>query len=786
MISENVSHYRVLRKIGSGRLGEVYLAQDTTLGRTVALKILHPKVAQDPDFIGRFLLEAKTVSALDHPNVAHIYEVGEADGTRFIAMQFVEGETLQSRLPKGSMAISEILEIGIQVTDALEEAHSKGISHGELNSSNIMVTSRGPVKVLDFGLARIWNQSHPESTQDLAQGFSGAMKMNSGAFQYLSPEQSQGRRIDRRSDIYSIGVILYELTTGRLPFSVVGKSESIQGIFSKPAESVTRYNHQAPAELDRIIHKCMEKDPEYRYQSARDLLVDLRNLQRDYESGTALMSGDHQKASFFSKRQILLTAGILLLAVAFGMYRIYSRKQTIHSLAVLPFVNATEDPEMEYLSDGITETAINSLSQLPNMKVLARGTVFTYKGKDDDPRKVGQDLNVDAVVTGNIQQQGKTLVIQANLVDTKDGVQIWGERYSRGFEDLLTVQAEISNEISRNLRLTLTGKQQEQLKKVYTHNTEAYQLYLKGRYYWNMRTREGMNRAIESFQKAIEKDPEYALAYSGLSDSYAILSNWGFLPPGEGYSKAKTAVLEALKLDDSLAEAYASLGSIQSSYDWNWQEAEKSFRQAISLNPNYATAHHWYSFYLSMTSRHEEAMLEMQQALQLDPLSMIINANLGYTLYIGKKYDQSLKQLKKTEELDPSFALTYQYMGYVYQQKGMNDLSIEVAQKAVQLSPDNLTFRCELARAYAIAGRRAEAEKILHELQELSLVQYVPSFDMASAYAGLGDKEKTFQWLQRAYEEHSDNITYIKMEPRFDALRSDPRFVELLRRIRLS
>ena len=783
MVAENLSHYRVLKKLGAGKVGEVYLAQDTTLGRTVALKILHAKVAEDPDVMDRFLQEAKIASALDHPNVAHIYDVGESNGTRFIAMQFVEGDTLQCRLEKAPLPIGEILDIGIQIADALEEAHSKGISHGELNASNVMITARGPVKVLDFGVAKIWDLTGLDTNlQDPEQQ---TAPVNFDALQYLSPEQTEGIRISRRSDVYSLGVILYQMTTGRLPFSSGTRNETLKQISQDQVQSISRFNHRAPAELDRIIHKCMEKDPNYRYQSAQDLLVDLKNLKRDFESGTAIISGVHRTA-IPSKNQVWALLAIVLIASAFFFSQYRSRSQKLHSMAVLPFVNINADPSMEYLSDGITESTINSLSQLPNMKVLARGTVFTYKGKAIDPRTAGRELNVDAVVTGSIQQQGDVLTIQASLVNTRDGVQIWGDRYTRPFEDLLAVQTEISKEISSNLRLTLTGKQQEQLNKIYTKNMEAYQLYLKGRYYLNMRTQDGFNKAIENFQKAIQKDPEFALAYSGLSDAYALLSNWGFLPSTEGYPKAKAADLKALELDDSLAEAYNSLGSIQSSYDWNWQEAEKSFRRAISINPNLADAHHWYSFYLSTTGRHEEAILEMQEALQLDPLSLIISANMGFTYYVAREYDKAIDQLKKTIDLDPNFAITYQYLGYTYEQKKMYDQALQALRKATTLAPDNLTFYADLARTYAVSGKKQEAERILQYLIGISNERYVSPFDVASIFTGLGDKREALEWLYRAYEVHADTITYLKMDPRFDSLRSDPRFQELLRRIRLA
>ena len=785
MLAENLSHYHIIKKLGSGRVGEVYLAQDTKLGRTVALKILHSQIAQDPEIMSRFMLEAKIASTLDHPNVAHIYEVGEADGVHFIAMQYVEGDTLSHHLKKRSLSAGEILDFGIQMVDALEDAHSKGISHGELNSSNIIITTRGSAKVLDFGVAKILNQVEVPLPQALEQERDG-LPPNSDVRQYLSPEQKLTAETSRRSDIYSLGVILYRMATNRLPFASAENAGPQPVNMELPPESITRLNRKAPQELDRIVQKCLEKDPDFRYQTASDLLVDLKNLQRDFESSAARMTGLRRSNISRLKKQALWAIGIIALALSFFVYKYATQKQTIHSLAVLPFVNINQDANMEYLSDGITETAINSLSQLPHMKVLARGTVFTYKGKQIDPLKVGEELDVDAVVMGTIQQQGQTLTIQASLVNARDGVQLWGERYNRPFADLMAIQTEMSKEITRRLRLTLTGQQKEQLNKTYTRNMEAYQLYLKGRYYLNMRTREGFEKAIDSFEQAIRMDPKFAQAYAGLSDSYSLLSNWGFLPSTEGYPKAKAASLEALQLDDSLAEAFTSLASIQSSYEWNWEEAEKNFKRAIVLNPNYVNAHHWYSFSLSLTGRHQEALAEMKEAVQLDPLSLILNANLGYTLYVGRKYDEAIEQLKNTIDLDPNFAITYQYLGYAYEMKGNYARSIEALKKATSLAPDNLTFYADLARAYAVSDQNSEAEKMLNQLQRLSSQQYVAGFDIASIYTGMGEKDKAVEWLNKAYDEHSDNITYIKMEPRFDSLRSDPRFIELIRRVRLS
>lgn len=726
MIGKTLSHYTILKKIGSGGMGEVYLAQDSRLDRIVALKILPPEVAADPERTARFILEAKTASALDHANVAHIYEIAEANGIHFIAMQYVEGETLNTQIQDRPLPNTEIIDIAIQIADALDEAHAKGIVHRDIKPANIMINSRRHVKILDFGLARFREKDAQKASVKTEPG------TILGTIQYMSPEQALGKNVDTRSDIFSLGVVLYQMATTKTPFPGETTTEILRALLDHPPDAIARFNYSIPDELERIILKCLEKDPDSRYQSARDLLVDLKNLRRDSQSGK--ITGRQPvipHRSFWHWRN-LITAGLILVATGAIFVSIRARRaQTIHSLAVLPFLNAGNDPNSEYLSDGITDSTINTLSQLPKLKVLARSTVFTYKGKEVDPRQLGRDLSVDAVVTGTVFVQGDDLRVQINLVNARDGSQMWGDQYNRKIQDIFSVQTEIANRISTELRLQLTGEQKQQMNKQYTENVEAYRLYLTGRYHLNKRTKEDFEKADAAFQQAIVKDPNFALAYAGLADCYQLQSNWGFVPAREGYPKAKAAAMKALLIDPALPEALVSLASIVSGYDWDWPGAEHDFVRAIELNPNYATGHHWYSFLLSQEGRHDEALKEIQQAQLLDPLSLIINANAGYTLYVARKYDEAIQQLDKTLDLDPNFALAYQYLGYAYEQKRTYPKAIESLETAVKLSPDNLTFKADLARVYAVSGKA-------------------------------------------------------KMDPRFDPLRSDPRFQDLLRRLHLA
>jgi eukaryotic-like serine/threonine-protein kinase len=774
---DQIGRYPILGKIGSGGMGEVYLARDPILGRKVAIKVLHKEFVADPNRLARFEKEAKAASSLEHPGVAHIYEIGEADGVHFIAMQYVEGLTLNEKLKAERPSFAQILDWSIQICEAIEEAHLQGIIHRDLKPQNIMVTEQGQIKVLDFGIAKSIHRKRQTGSETMTD-----TGMIVGTVQYMSPEQALGKQIDLRSDIFSIGVLLFETVTGRLPFRGESTMETLQKILNQSPESFSPTNATVPYEFERIILKCLEKDPAKRYQSVSDLLIDLRNLQQETagEKPTTSLIVSHPKSRLWWTGMVAL----LLIAVATIIY-FQIQTRPIQSLAVLPFVNEASDPKLEYLSDGLTDEIINKLSQVPELKVLSRGTVFRYKGTHIDPRKVGDELDVDAVITGSFSQHADQLRVQVSLVRLPEGNQMWGELYTWKASDIQAMQAQISKDISEKLPQRLSGQVREQLTKQHTADPQAYQLFLEGRFHLNKRTRENLQLGIQSFQTAIARDPNYAAAYAGLADGFILLANWGFLPADQSFPRAKEAAEKALALDATLPEAHTSLGFILSSYEWKWEEAEQSYKKAISLNPNYATAHQWYGLSLTLMGRFDEALREARIAQQLDPLSLIVNSNAGYTLYFARQYDQAIVELEKAKELDPNFPLVYQIFGYIYGKKGDTAKSVEALTKAVELAPDNLSFEADLAWAHAISGEKEKAEETLDQLLRISINTYVPPFHLAGICVGLNQNDRAIDWLEKAYNDRSDQITYIGKDPRFDSLREDPRFQDLVRRIGL-
>ena len=601
-----LGQYRIVEPIGAGGMGEVYRARDTKLDRTVALKILLPELAESEERRTRFLREAKAASAIDHPNVAHIYEIGEADGIDFIAMQYVDGKNLAARVKGDTLATADIISIGLQTADALDAAHAKGIVHRDIKPANLVRTERDQIKVLDFGLARL-RQGFGETGHgsEAPTEMRTAAGMVMGTVHYMSPEQALGRDVDGRSDIFSLGVVLYELTTGRLPFSGGSPTEAIERIRHAQPDAIARFNYDAPPELERIIRRCLEKDPEDRYQTAKDLLIELKHLKRDSESGAVVATAPPPARRLPSS--VLAIGALVLVAVAAAMGFVWfsGDSERIDSLAVLPFENGSTDPDAEYFSDGVTESIISSLSKLPNVRVISRTSSFHYKGLAIDPETVGRELDVEALVIGRIVQRGDELSISAELVRTRDSGQIWGEQYQRATADIFDIQKEMAREISDALRVQLTSEQEESLTKQFTTSSEAYAAYLKGRYHWNRRTEEGMRQAVVHFQEAIREDPGYALAYSGLADSYSLLG-FHYESPRTAFPQARAAAEQALELDDSLGEAHASLAFVKSVYDWEFAEAEREFLRAIELNPTYATAYLWYSNNLVTTGRYDE------------------------------------------------------------------------------------------------------------------------------------------------------------------------------------
>lgn len=1019
--------YEIRSALGAGGMGEVYLARDTQLERPVALKLLPAKFTSDEDRLRRFKQEARATSALNHPNIITIFEIGEANGAHFIATEFIDGVNLRQHMSRHRLQTSDALEIALQVASALDAAHAAGIVHRDIKPENIMVRPDGYIKVLDFGLAKLTERGdYDADTQMMARTEPG---MVMGTVAYMSPEQARGLAVDARTDIFSLGVVLYEMVTDHAPFDGDTPSDMIVSILDREPAPLARHLPNTSPEIQRIVSKALAKDREARYQSVKELMSDLRRLKQraefeaemgrttqSVEASPAFMNqtlpqrdeqdirtridgaqvgptasvettigetdrdatpeiahvlfmdivgyskqvsgrqrqmlqqlnlivrstddfrraqaanqlisratGDGMALVFFGDPEAPVRcalqlghtlrdhpdielrmgihsglvyrdtniagekdvtgrginyaqrvmdcgdAGHILISkemaellgelgdweerlhdlgeaevkhgVLIHLFNLYTdeagnsalprkfapgqknatrhhkqirrtttgeaqghkketpsskRKATrrkpaptpaptsgpIDSLAVLPLVNAGNDPNAEYLSDGITESIINTLSQLPQLKVLARSTVFRYKGREVDAQEVGAELNVRAVLMGRVLQLGDNLVIKAELVDVAEGTHLWGEQYRRKPADIFEVQEEIAREISTNLQIKLTGAEQRLLAKRYTDNAEAYKLYLKGRYCLSKLTREGLRSGIKFFNEAIAVDPSYALAYAGLADAYYGLSG-AYLPPHEAMPKAKAAAVRALELDDTLAEAHASLAVIKAFYDWQWAEAEAEYKRAIELNPGYASAHHWYGWYLALMGRLDQAIDEITQAYELDPRSLEINTDLGLSFFLARQYDQAIEQFRKSIEMDQSFINGHFFLGWAYEQKGDAERAIAEFQKVLQLS-DAPFFRAALGHAYASAGQREEAARVLEELQERQKHGHVSPYDFTIIYTALGERERAFECLEKAFETRSEALVWLKVDPRLDQIRTDPRFIDIQRRVGLA
>jgi len=819
----SLSHYRIVSKIGAGGMGEVYLAEDTRLDRQVALKILPQEFAEDSDRMNRFVREAKSASALNQPNIITIHEIGEAEGTHFIASEYIQGETLHTRLKQTPLDLKTTLDIAIQVASALNAAHKAGIIHRDIKPENVMIRPDGLVKILDFGIAKLSTKRAEPTAEEAAtalkqQGTSPGVII--GTANYMSPEQARGKAVNAQSDIFSFGIVLYEMVTGQRAFTGENAVDVIGAILHKEPTPLNQLAPELPHEIERIINKTLRKDPDVRYQTAGDLLTDLKDAKQELEfqdkleravapqsqrpetQTIFLPATDGQRsptlptssAEFITqevkKHKLGVMVGSLFVVALLGVglwffyFRVSAANKTISSIAVLPFQNKSSDADTDYLSDGLAESLIYRLSQLPNLKVSPTSAVMRYKGKELDAQRIAKELGVQAVMSGRMIQRGENLSISVELVDAANNKIIWGEQYERKMSDLLTTQREIATTITEKLQLKLSGENAKGITKKYTESNEAYQLYLKGRYLWNQRTGESLKRATEFYNQAIEKDPGFALAYAALAETYVLFANYEVSSPADSMPQSKAAALRALELDDSLAEAHSALGWYLCQYEFDWIGGEKEFRRAIELNPNYATAHQWLASVFEQTKRFDAAQAEIKRASDLDPLSPIIAVNVAFDLWESRRYDEALKQFERTLLLHPDFTVAQQGLCWTYSAMGKSELAITACRKSLDLTK-GAWDKGRLSMVLGSAGHTDEAKKLLQELQTESSQRYIPKMALALAHLGLNQKEEALAMIEQDVAEHGYWVGSMGVEPEFDELRSEPRFKALIKRANL-
>ncbi len=729
-----ISHYRIVEKIGAGGMGVVYKAHDTKLGRTVALKFLPSHLVCDAEARDRFEREAKAASALNHPNITTIHEIDEVEGQCFISMEYVEGKSLKDLVREKTFSLEEVFGIALQIGEGLKTAHANGVVHRDIKSDNVKVKGDGLVKIMDFGLAKIRGVAKLTRTGTTL-----------GTLQYMSPEQAQGREVDERSDIFSFGVVVYEMVTGRLPFRGDSEAAVIYSVVNEAPEPMARYKAGVPEGLERVVEKALAKHREERYQHVDETIADLKTTRRTLESVVGLELPKYEK-----------------------------------SIVVLPFENLSPDPDQEYFSDGLTEEVISDLSKVRVLRVISRSSAMTFKGTKAAIPEIARRLNVQYVLEGSVRKAGNSLRITAQLIDARSDAHIWAEKYSGTLDDVFDIQETVSRAIVEALKLSLALDERHR----HPVNPEAHEAYLKGRFYWNKRTAKDLETAIEYFNQAIEKGPDYALAYAGLASTYVVLPEYAAVSGREAMPKAVVAANRALELDGTLAEAHAVLGLVKSDLEWDWAGAEDEFKRAIELDPSNPTARHWYRLLLFQLGRLDEALAEMKRAQELDPLSLVIGSAAGRALYYRRQYDRAIVQIEKTLELDADFPNAHSDLGYVYEAQGRFDEALAEFRKARALAGSGSYGLPEIGYAYARSGNKCEAARILNELLGLSKQAYSVSFGIALVYCGLGDKDNAFGWLERAYQERA-MPNDLRVHPVWDSLRSDPRFTTLLKKMGL-
>jgi eukaryotic-like serine/threonine-protein kinase len=783
LVARRLGHYLIAERIGVGGMGEVYRARDEHLDRDVAIKVLPPTTFSDESARKHFRKEALALSKLNHPNVATIHDFDTQQGIDFLVMEYVQGVTLSERIANHALPEKEFTRLGLQLVEGLAAAHEQGVIHRDLKPNNLRVTPDGRLKILDFGLAKLAQPATPEEETE------SETRTGAGTLPYMSPEQLRGETVDARSDIWTAGAVLYEMATGHTAFHAKSATATADAILHKPVAPPGRLAHELSPQLEDIILKCLEKEAENRYQSAKELAVDVRRL-------SALNAGASVRAAEPKSWRRLVRTGIAVLATLFAVTALLVAFNTggwrdrllgrvsppkISSLAVLPLANLSRDREQDYFADGMTEALITDLAKTADLRVISRTSVMHYKGTKKPLPEIARELHVDAVVEGSVQRAENRVRISAQLIRAATDQHLWADSYERDLQDILGLQDEVAQAITQQVEGRLSQKNEAGRGSFRPVNPEAYEAYLKGRYFWNKRDRKSLEKSLGYFNEAIARDPNYALAYAGLADIYVVLDPDWAIASREVNEKAKTAAQKALTLDDSLVEAHASLASIYHN-EWNWQGAEREFKRAIELNPSYATAHHWYSIYLATVGRFDESVREATKAVELDPLSLIISASLGNRLNEARRYEDAANQCRKTLDMDPNFGLADICIGISYVNVGRFKEGISELQKGTDLLPGDPYSMEQLGIAYALSGDRARARQVLSKLQNPSQ-PYLPAYSIAMVYAGLADKERTISWLNKGYEERNEAMIYLKIEPALDPFRSDPRIQDLIRRV---
>ncbi len=791
-VSQVLGHFRILSLLGKGGMGEVWLAEDLRLRRKVALKLLPSHFTENADRLRRFEQEACAASALNHPNILTIYEIAETDGTHFIAAEFIEGETLRERITGAAMKIGQLLSVAEQVASALAAAHEVGIIHRDIKPENIMVRRDALVKVLDFGLAKLTKQQATDTeatTRAMVQTGSGVVM---GTVPYMSPEQAFGRDVDHRSDLFSLGAMLYEMGTGRSPFAGASATETLDRILHAQPEAMACFNTEVPAELERVVRKCLEKDREGRYSSAGELLVDLKNLKRAFEVGapaTEVESREKPRRPLTSRRLLAVSALVLLLVAALSYLLLFRAAPTavfpeIKSLAVLPLENLSGDATQEYFADGMTEAIINSLTQIRALnKVISRTSMMRYKGSPKSLPEIAEELKVDAVIEGSVQRSGGRVRVTAKLIPAATDSPLWTREYYRDESDVLKLQSDIARAVADEIRIQVTPEERARLAAARNITPQAHDAYLLGRYH--LRTNEeDLRQAIGHFERAIQLAPDYAAAYAGLADAWASRGVFGSKTRKEGMSLARDAALRAVSLDPQLPEAHIALGSVKT-HDWAWAAAEQELTRALELDPNSAKAHQEYADLLMALERHDEAIREIERAEQLDPLSSNIQSRYGRVLYRARKYEEAEPHLQRAIDLDPNpgNSMPYWIFGELYLEMGRYDEAMDSFKKSQRHGGSALATSTGVARVYARMGKQKEARRMLAELKAQTSPASFADAPIARVYAALGDKDEAIKELFRLVEERNSLATYIKADPPFDSLHSHQRWKELLSRM---